>query len=193
MVAMGQSVQMHRADPGQVYLLDQDSDPGCLDDLRQRWVLPADTLVPPRVDFRRLARAMEKLMARHDGLRIRFDRVKGRLMAIIDPPEPPPIRRIDLGDMDDATFQASIRDIANAPMPPPGCAEDVTAFWARMHRDVPPAPPIGRKAKGLDPLWRAIGRVDARRLAVSTSAKGLTRTDARANRVGLDLTGRVAA
>mgnify|MGYP000359393169 CR=1 FL=1 len=249
------SVQMHRADLGQVYLLDQDSDPDCLDDLRQHWVLPAATLVRPRVDFRRLSRAAEKLLARHDCLRIRFDRIRGKWMAIIDPPGPPQIRQIDLGDMDDVTFRARITEIANAPMPllgnrlaelvvvhcgtrgdvivsrvhhavtdgfgmvvltedlmkyligmpvltravshadyiakfedpPPGRAAEFTAFWERMHRDFPPAPLIGRKAKGLEPLWRGTGKVEARLLTVSASAKSLTRLEARADRLGLGL------
>ena len=250
---MGQATdktQIHRADLGQIYLLDQDVDPNCLADLRQFWVLASATLVRPRVDFRRLSRAVEKLMARHDSLRIRFDRIKGTWMAIIDPPGPPEIRQIDLGDMDDADFRAKITEIANAPMPliggklaelvvvscgtrgdviisrvhhaitdgygmvvlsedmmkfligmpiltrpvshadyiarfenpPPARAAEYTAFWTEMHRDFPSAPMIGRKRKGLAPLWCATGKVDLRKVTVTTAPTSVARLTDRAER-----------
>lgn len=246
-------VQMHRADLGQVYLLDQDADPACQDDLRQFWVLNSATLVRPRVDFRRLSRAVTKLMDRHDCLRIRFDRIKGTWMAIIDPPGTPQIRRVELGDVDDVVFQTRIKEIANAPMPlignrlaelvvvncgtrgdviisrvhhaitdgfgmvvltedllkfligipvtgravshadyiakfegpPPGREAEFTAFWTDAHRDFPAAPLIGRKAKGLEPLWRATGRVEPGLLNVTASADSLARLAARAKRTGV--------
>ena len=244
---------IHRADVKQVYLLEQDVDPDCLDDLRQFWVLASATLVRPRVDFRRLSRAVEKLMARHDCLRIRFDRVKGRWIAIVDPPGPPEIGQVWLGDVDDQTFDRRIKEIANAPMPlignrlaemivvncgargdvivsrvhhaitdgfgmvvltedlmkfligmpilsrsvshaeyiarfenpPSDRAAEYTAFWTEMHRDFPPAPPIGRKAKGLEPLWRATGRVEPRLLSVKTAAGGYARLETRADRLNI--------
>lgn len=243
--------QIHRADLGQVYLLDQDVDPDCLDDMRQFWVLASATLVRPRVDFRRLSRAVEKLMARHDSLRIRFDRIKGKWMAIVDPPGPVEIEQIDLGDMDDATFRATITRIANAPMPlinnrlaelivatcgsrgdviisrvhhaitdgygmvvlsedmmkyligmpiltravshaeyiarfegpPLDRVEEFTTFWMEMHRDFPPAPAIGRRAKGLEPLWRNTGKVEPRQLFVAAASDSATRLEARAERL----------
>ena len=73
--AAASRVQMYRAGQFQAYLLDQDADPDCEDDLRQFWVLATGTLVRPRVDFRRLSRALEKLTARHDCLRTRLDYV----------------------------------------------------------------------------------------------------------------------
>ena len=108
---------IHKVGNWQKYLLDQYCHPDCTDDLRQLWVLTTGTLVRPRVDMRRLVRALQNLMTRHDTLRIRFELIKGQWMAVVHPPEKPVIRSVDLGDMDDETYRAKIKEIANAPLP----------------------------------------------------------------------------
>lgn len=101
----------------QKFLLDQDADPECTDDLRSRWILVHATRVRPSVDLRRLRRALEKLRQRHDSLCIRFERAKGKWRAVFDPPGPIELKQIDLRDLDDASFHAELMKIAYAPMP----------------------------------------------------------------------------
>lgn len=38
-------------------------------------------------------------------------------------------------------------------------AAEISAFWEEMHRNLPKAQQIGRKAKGMQPLWRNMGDV----------------------------------
>jgi hypothetical protein len=40
------------------------------------------------------------------------------------------------------------------------------AYWQAVLQDFPPAPQVGRKAKGLEPLWRGVGWTGTRNLAV---------------------------
>lgn len=251
MVVKSGKSTVHPVTMWQRYLLDQDADPGCDASLRAFWVLAQAFLVHPGVDARRLRRAVEKLHARHDGLRMTFDRVKGQWRAVIGPPDRPEIRQIDLGDVDDATFQSEIKAIANAPMPlvnhpltemvvvkcgargdalitrvhhaltdghglvvltedmlkfliglpilkpaighaeylakfenpPPHRAAEIAAFWQEMHHDFPKAPMVGRKAKGLEPLWNGIGKMDASTLTITASQKSLDRLAGRARRL----------
>lgn len=242
--------------PAQYLCLAQDADPDCRDDSRSRWVLANATLVQPSVDMRRLQRALDKLVARHDSLRTRFGHAKGSYWARIDPVRKALIQEIDLDPLDDAAFQARIREIANSPLPLSGetlselivahCAErgdvviwrahhaitdgfgmvvlledmlklliglplsepalgfgDYTArylmlpaasarkneaFWKEMHRDLPKAPDIGRKAKGLEPLWFNLGDVEGRRLRFSIAPLTLDQLTKRAARENLGST-----
>ncbi len=243
--------------PTQQTILAMDASPECRDDVRQRWVLAHATLVRPRVDMRRLRRAYEKLLARHDSLRIRFEPIRGQWRALIGPaPAKAAIREVDLGDLDDAAFQTRVTEIANAPMPllghalaelvvlrcggrgdvvvwrvhhaitdgigmvvlvedllkfligmpiptpalshgeyiarfidlPADRAAEIDAFWRDTHRDLPKAPNIGRKAKGLDPLWTNMGDVVAGKARVNLNAPSMARLEARAQRSGLRAT-----
>ena len=58
--------------------------------------------------------------------------------------------------------------------PSPARAAKITAFWKDMHRDLPKAPNIGRKANGLEPLWCNMGDVVGKRLRVRVSGDSLT-------------------
>lgn len=109
--------EIHPVTQWQRFLLDQDAHPDCRDDLRKIWLLATATLVRPRVDLRRLQRAVAALGARHDTLRIRLERVRGDWRAVIPPPVDAVIPEVDLGDVDDATFHGEILAIARAPMP----------------------------------------------------------------------------
>ena len=88
----------------QQYLLDEATHPDCTDDLRDRFILSNAFLVQPKVDLRRLRRAVEKLRERHDSLRIRLCQIKGKWRAVIDPPhgetihEIPPVSLRGFGD-----------------------------------------------------------------------------------------------
>lgn len=211
------------------------------------------TLVQPGVDMRRLRRALDMLVARHDCLRTRFQVIRGQFRAIIDPTGPAEIREIELGQMDGATFRSRISEIANAPLPlmgqplaelivvhctgrgdavvwrahhaitdgfgmvvlfedmlklllgmpllsrpvtypdyvsrfltsPPARAAKIETFWKEKHRDLPKAPNIGRKAKGLEPLWYNLGDVVGKRLRVSVSSDSMTELQDRAARGNL--------
>lgn len=101
----------------QRYMLDQAAHPDCPEDLRNRWLLAYGVLVKPSIDQRRFRRAVDKLVQRHDTLRIGFDRQKTKWRAIIRPVGTDILRHIDLGDMDDTTFQSEITAIANTPLP----------------------------------------------------------------------------
>jgi len=101
----------------QQYLIDEATHPDCPDDLRDRFTLANAFLVQPRIDMRRLRRAVDKLRQRHDSLRIRLRQVKGVWRALIDPPGEDIVRQIDLGEMNAADFHSTISAIANTPMP----------------------------------------------------------------------------
>lgn len=58
---------------------------------------------------------------------------------------------------------------------PPSRTAVIDAFWRKMHRDLPRAPDIGRKAKGLEPLWSNLGKVKLRRLRVSVGTDSLSK------------------
>lgn len=209
--------------------------------------------VQPRVDMRRFGRAAEKLVARHDSLRIRFKKVKGQFRAIVGPVARDVVREVDIGDQDDATFKARITEIAHAPMPlmdnqlaelvvvhcgrrgdvivwrvhhaitdgyglvllaedlmkflvglpisskalcyaeyvsrylevSPERAAEISAFWRKMHQDLPKAPNIGRKAKGLEPLWYNLGDVEGRRKSVNVTYQSMAALEKTASKSGL--------
>jgi Condensation domain len=244
--------EVHPVTWNQRYMLDQDTDPDCRDDLRNFWVLSAASLVKPRVDLRRLRRAAQKLNERHDSLRIRLDWAQNNWRALIDPPGEPQFTEIDVGDVDDATFFSEITAIANAPMPlvggplaelivvhcgqrgdvivtrvhhaitdgygmivltedlmkyliglpimnravshaeyisrfenpSPERAAEINAYWTELHRDFPTAPLIGRKSKKMEPLWRNVGDVIAKRITVTASRQSLAALDARSGGAG---------
>jgi len=199
-------------------------------------------LVHPRVDLRRLRRAYEKLSARHDVLRLRFEPHKDTWQAVIEPPGRARIKEVDLGDQDDEVFLAEIARIAKAPMSMVGClqsemvlvhcgsrgdvliwrvnhsisdgygmsvltedllkflvgipvlgqvvshavfvaryedapphrAAEIRAYWEKLHENPPPAPDIGRKAKGLPANVMNHG-FEPRRLSISPTESSLAR------------------
>ena len=230
----------------QKYVLDEAVHPKCTAEIRDRLVLVKAVLMRPRIDKRRLQRAVDKLRSRHDSLRIRFDQVNGVWRALIDPASQHTIKEIDLGDQDDDTFQADITAISNAPMaliggplaefiivkcghrgdvliirihhaitdghgmvvltedlakfligldipgravshadyiarfqsPPQSRAIEVSRFWQELHKDIPDAPNIGRKAKGLEPLVDGFGEVDQRLLTFEATPQSLRQFEA---------------
>lgn len=101
----------------QTFLLDQGTHPDCSDDLRDRWILPNAFLIYPGIDVRRVKRAIEKLFARHDSLRIRLQRTKDVWQARIVPASRIELPVIDLGDMSDDCFRSEICQIAYDSMP----------------------------------------------------------------------------
>ncbi|MEP5731697.1 MAG: condensation domain-containing protein [Sulfitobacter sp.] len=237
----------------QQYLLEEAAHPDCLDDLRDRWIITSAYLIQPGIDLRRFKRAVEKLRARHDSLRIRFAMQQGVWRALIDPPGGDHIRLLDLPEMDDDRFLAEISAIANAAIPivdhpvsdfvvvrsgnrgdvlivrlhhaiidgygivtlmddlfkflsgipvtakaishseyltrfhspVPSRREITEAFWKEMHQNFPPTPNVGRKAKGLEPLYQTIGVVDQRQLICSTSPHSNQQLENRAGASGI--------
>ncbi len=117
MVAKPQKAAVHPVTTKQRFMLVRDAHPDCTDDTRANWVIATATLVRPRVDFRRLRRALQKLTERHDMLRLRFEPVKRDWVALIEPPGEVQIEQVDLGNLDDAAFRAAVTGIATAPMP----------------------------------------------------------------------------
>lgn len=111
------AAQVYPAALKQQFMLGQIEHPDCPDDLRDRWILRHAFLIKPRLDMRRFKRAYQKLVARHDLLRLQFFRCKGAWMARIDPKGPEVFREIDLGDVSDAVFWEKLKALANAPMP----------------------------------------------------------------------------
>lgn len=240
----------------QQYLLDEATHPDCTDDLRDRFILSNAFLVRPKIDLRRLRRAVDKLRERHDSLRIRLCQIKGKWRAVIDPPRGETIREVDLGDLSDEDFLPSISAISNAPMPlidaplaevivahcgmrgdvlitrvhhaitdgygmvvltedltkfliglpvtgkavshadyikrfqspRPSHAAKTEAFWDALHRDLPPEPNVGRKAKGIEPLSYALGKVDQRQLTCRATPDSLRSFEARAKAANLSAT-----
>lgn|GEM_PF-5560320 len=104
-------------------LLERTLHPECKDDPRNSWVISSATLVRPRVDLRRLRRAYQKLLDRHDSLRIQFEQDKNKWWAVIADQVDAPIEEVDIGDVDDDTFHREVVEIASAPMSLIGCAQ----------------------------------------------------------------------
>ncbi len=232
----------------QQYLLDEAEHPDATDDFRERNLLSNAFLVSSGIDLRRARRAVQKLFNRHDSLRIRFARIKGKWRALIAPSVAEMIHVVDLDGLDDAAFLARVSDLANAAMPlvdtplaqiiigrsgsrgdvlitrvhhaitdghgmllliedlikflmgipifgraishadyiahhqspPPSRAAEIDAFWKNMHRDPPKAPNVGRRAKGLEPLLHAAGRVKPQKMRCTVTAESLQRLEERA-------------
>ncbi|MCP3972395.1 MAG: hypothetical protein GY717_19130 [Rhodobacteraceae bacterium] len=83
---------------------------------RDLWVVRVGFLVTPKLDIRRLSRAVAKLLARHDTLRIRFGRGRNGWVADIDDARDVAVESIDLGEMDEAEFPLRLRQISARPM-----------------------------------------------------------------------------
>ena len=100
----------------QKFILDQVTHPDCPDDLRDRWIVANAFVIKPRIDLRRLSRALDKLSRRHDSLRMRFARLNDSWRAVIHRSAEGLVREIELGEMDDASFEPRIIELANTPM-----------------------------------------------------------------------------
>lgn len=98
-------------------LLKYDEHPECTAEFRHMLLLSQTTLVRPRLDKRRLQRALDKVFLRHDSLRIQFERIKGKWRAVISPPGPVEILEVDASGLDQIAFDAAIVAAANTPMP----------------------------------------------------------------------------
>ena len=71
---------------------------------------------------------------------------------------------------------------------PPKRAAEIRAFWEDLHRNLPKAPNIGRKAKGMQPLWRNLGDVDGRRKQIRLTARSVAALDRKGRQEGLRTT-----
>ena len=103
----------------QRYVLDEVTHPDCAEAVRDECVLANAYLIQPKLDLRRFARAVDRLTQRHDSLRIQLHRIKNVWRACIDPASIKASQRIvemDIGDVDDQHFRATISELANAPM-----------------------------------------------------------------------------
>lgn len=69
---------------------------------------------------------------------------------------------------------------------PKGRARDRNeAYWQAILDTYPPAPPIGRKGKGMEPLWRRVGWTDNRHLAVVVTPESKAALQVRAAAMGV--------
>ncbi len=59
------------------------------------------------------------------------------------------------------------------------------AYWKTVMDRYPPAPPIGRKAKGLEPLWRTVGWRESRNLMVHATPASVAALPERAAAMGV--------
>ena len=200
------------------------SHPSCTVEFADQWIMAHATLVRPAIDLRRLQRATNQLIARHDSLRIRFNRTGDVWTAAIEDITALPVEVIDLGEVVE-DFSATIRKIARRPMdalagrlaeillvkcgsrgdvlitrvhhtvadgfgmivlaedlmkfllnmPVTGVAMShvdyqrnwqfargdrrakIDEFWKNALKEFPKAPRIGRKLKGLEPLYQTVG------------------------------------
>ena len=80
------------------------------------------------------------------------------------------------------SFETYLRDYHS---PPPARAARNAAFWRELHRDFPTAPDVGRKAKGLEPLFDFVGELDGRDVAFTASQDSLNALEARARDAGV--------
>lgn len=73
-------------------------------------------LVTPATDVRRLRRAHDHLVKRHDTLRLHFDRVEGRWVGRIPDAHPTGLIVEDIGDVDEEAFRHALNQRAGARM-----------------------------------------------------------------------------
>lgn len=93
-------------------------DPKCSDSYKDRHILRWAHLVSPKGDQRRISRAFDKLVKRHDVLRLRFGQDhKGEWRAEIHPTHPTGLVTEEIGDVSDAEFDRIINSKASADMP----------------------------------------------------------------------------
>lgn len=98
-----------------------------------RWAF----LVTPRVDHRRVARAFDKLVARHDCLRLHFESIAGDWRAIIADRHRTGLIVEDIGDVSEQALDVIVQDHAAADMDLFGdCLFEVRILKAGRHGDV---------------------------------------------------------
>lgn len=90
--------------------------PGCIDICD--FLIVESLLIRPGVDSRKLQRAYRKLLLRHDILRLRFDGEPDTWTSRICGVGERGLRIIDFGDIDDATFDKEVRELALSPICP---------------------------------------------------------------------------
>ncbi|MBR9764072.1 MAG: hypothetical protein GYB53_11255 [Rhodobacteraceae bacterium] len=101
----------------QHHQLRQLTDPICTPVSLRPWLLAFATQIRPQADRRRLGRAFQKLVRRHDTLRLRFIREDGRWQGVMNPISDYDLVEMDLGEIaDDAAFQAEVQRVARQPM-----------------------------------------------------------------------------
>lgn len=93
------------------------ADPGTTHVLRDLFVIRWAFLVRPSVDLRRIRRAFDRLVARHDTLRLRFFPEAGSWSAEIVEAHPQGVQVHDLGDVADEVFDAEVQGRAKAAIP----------------------------------------------------------------------------
>lgn len=90
--------------------------PACSDVFHDRMLIRFALQITPRVDLRRLSRAFEKLILRHDTIRIRFVEIDGEWKASIADRHPYGLQAREFGDVDDQFFEAAVNRIAAEPL-----------------------------------------------------------------------------
>lgn len=70
----------------------------------------------------------------------------------------------------------------------PARAKEIDAFWREKHRHLPKAPEIGRKAKGMEPLWYNLGKAVGKRCRIDVSQNSMARLTEQAHRAGVGST-----
>ncbi|PJE32006.1 Condensation domain-containing protein [Pseudooceanicola antarcticus] len=239
----------------QRYQIRQLTDPACTPTGASIWLLSFAMLIRPKADRRRLGRAFQKLVRRHDGLRLRFEQDDSGWHGVMNPVSAYGLTEVELGEVDDETFRGKLNEVARKPMdirseklvelvllncgsrgdavvwrihhaltdgfgmivlaedlfkymlglpilssalshrdyirqwqsPKGARAAEVEAYWARVAADAPPAPDVGRRARGLEPLHLSNAVRESRGLNVRISAQSAEALRARSAETGLSL------
>nr|WP_281178073.1 condensation domain-containing protein [Aestuariivita boseongensis] len=93
------------------------SDPETSDVFQDRNLIRFAQLITPSADLRRARRAFDKLVARHDTLRLRMVEESGSWHAVIPDTHPTGLVVEEIGDVSDAEFDRILQARAKAPMP----------------------------------------------------------------------------
>jgi len=75
--------------------------------------------------------------------------------------------------------------LARHQLPLPRRAAKVDAFWDKLREELPKAPNIGRKAKGLEPLWHSFGETEQRQIDFRVTPQSIIRFENRAAELGI--------
>lgn len=112
-VASGPLLELSRF---QKMVLSASADPECKPGFFEQMTLRLALRMQPKLPLRRLHRAFDKLVARHDSLRLRFVEHAGEWKAVVMPGHELGLKREDLSHLTDAEQLSTIRERALVPI-----------------------------------------------------------------------------